>query len=298
MFIFKVITSVILAVVTFFSGLLSFVDNDRYYIYEDLRYGLHERNTLDLYIPKGKDEAGLILYIHGGAWIGGDKDVYSEMIKQAADKGYACAAVNYRYISESVNLLDIMDDIQQAVELIKKSADKHGVEINKMLLNGGSAGGHLSLLYAYSRDEVSAIKPAAVVSDCGPTDLTDVNYFYGLGNGNGLGDFAYVAQILSWACGENFTFETRAEAEDSLKKVSPLYYVDENTVPTVINHGMVDNIVPFGNAVALNNKLTQYGITHVFNPYPTSGHGLDNDPVNIALAGELFWQYADAYIYC
>lgn len=292
------IVSIFMTIVTFIGSIFGIETiRTNNYVYKDLCYGSHERQTLDLYIPKGKDEVGLVLYIHGGAWIAGDKDGYESTLEYVADEmGYACAAVNYRYLSEDIDLNDIMDDIQLAVEKIKETADKKDVEINKMLLTGGSAGGHLSLLYAYSRDEVSAIKPAAVVSDCGPTDLSDVNYFYGTGNGNGLGDFDYVAKLLSWACGQSFTFETRHEAEAALKKVSPLYYVDENTVPTVINHGMFDDIVPYSNALALDAKLTQYGIPHHFNSYPNSGHGLNNDAENMAIASELFNQYVEAYL--
>lgn len=296
MFIFRAITLIILCIVTFFSGLFSYSKEENCYAYNDLRYGLHERNNLDLRIPKGKDEVGLILYIHGGAWIGGDKSVYTDMIDIACDKGYACAAVNYSYINEKVDINDIMDDIQQAVEVIYKTAKKHDVKISKMLLNGGSAGGHLSLLYGYSRADASAIKPACVVSDCGPSDLCDDNLFYGCGEGNGLGDYNVIAELLSWACGQELTYETRAEAREALEKVSPVYYVNENTVPTVINHGMVDNIVPYSAAITLDKALTEYGVTHVLNPYPNSGHGLDNDPESIQRANELFWEYAETYL--
>ncbi len=286
--------SVIMSVVIWFAGLLGFETTEmKHRIYIDSAYGTHSRHTLDLYIPKYKSEAGLVLFIHGGAWIGGDKDGYRSMLADIADEyGCACAAVNYRYISDDVDLLDIMDDIELAVSFIKQRGAENGVNINKMLLTGGSAGGHLSLLYAYSRKNVSAIEPVAVVSDCGPTDLTDSNYYHN----NALGDEEYVAKILSWACGQKFTYETRDEAAEALRKVSPLYYTDSETVPTVINHGMKDNIVPFTNAEALDAKLTELGVTHIFNVYPNSDHGLSSDPENMKRAKEFFDEYIDKYI--
>lgn len=291
---FTKIISFLLSIVTFLAGLFGIeIPKAENYVYRDLAYGTHERHTLDLYIPKNKSEVGLVLFIHGGAWIGGDKDGYRDTLKSITEEyGYACAAVNYRYICETVDLNDIMDDIELAVKCIKEKGTENGVNISKMLLTGGSAGGHLSLLYGYSRSGTSAIPPAAVVSDCGPTDLTDDNYYIG----NALGDEEYVAKILSWACGQTFTYETRAEATEALKKVSPLYYATAETVPTVINHGMKDNIVPFTNAQALDKKLTELGVAHEFNIYPNSGHGLSEDPENMQIAKELLYEYMATYI--
>lgn len=291
---FAKIIAFLLSIVTFFAGLFGIrIPEINNHVYRDLAYGTHERHTLDLYIPKDKSEVGLVLFIHGGAWIAGDKDGYRDMLESIAEEyGYACAAINYRYISETVNLNDIMDDIELAVKCIKEKGEENGTSINKMLLTGGSAGGHLSLLYGYSRCDTSAITPAAVVSDCGPTDLTDDSYYIN----NALGDEEYVAKLLSWACGQAFTYETRAEATEALKKVSPLYYVTADTVPTVINHGMKDNIVPFTNAQALDKKLTELGVVHEFNIYPNSGHGLSEDPENMQIAKELLYEYMATYI--
>ena len=281
--------SVIICILSFFG-----IPIDKYVTkkFEEVSYGTHERHTLNLHLPLGKKEAGLVLMIHGGAWIGGDKSEFNAKLEEISEMGYAAAAVNYRYISDDVDLLDIMDDIQTATEKIKSIGEECGVDINGMVLTGGSAGGHLSLLYAYSRDDVSAIKPSAVVSYCGPTDLSEDAYYFD----NGIGDEEYVAQVFSWASGYKHTFETRAEAKEALWNVSPLKYVDENTVPTVINHGMVDDIVPFSNAEKLNAKLTELGIAHEFNAYPNSGHGLFEDAENVAIADRLYYEYIRTYL--
>ncbi len=298
---FDKIIAFLMSVVTFFVSLLGIgIKKDDAVLYKDISYGIHERHKLDLYLPTDcGDDMGLVLYIHGGAWIGGDKEGYFPVLEQMAEKyGVACAAVNYRYISEKVTLLDIMDDIDAALKCIKIKGKLNGIDINRSILTGGSAGGHLSLLYAYSRVEGSAIPPVAVMSDCGPTDLSDDYYYYNedLGKANGLGGDEAVSQLLSWGTGVEMTRETKANYLKEIAEVSPLTYANANTVPTIINHGMVDDIVPFRNAVALEGKLTELGVEHVFNIYPNSGHGLDQDPEAAARAQELFGEYIEKYV--
>lgn len=288
----RIISIIMSAFLSFFNWIGVMLGMENTYKFENVSYGTHERHTLNLYIPADKESVGLVLMIHGGAWIGGDKADYAGEVERVLGMGYAVASVNYRYISDDVDLIDVTDDIQLAVAKIKELSEKRGIEINKMVLTGVSAGGHLAMLYAYSRDDVSAIKPVAVLNYCGPTDLSDDAYYFD----NGLGDGEYVAQVLSWACGYKHTFATREEAREALWNVSPLKYVDENTVPTVINHGVKDNIVPFSNAVSLRDKFDTLGVTYVFNAYPNSGHGLNEDAENTDKSYELYSEYLETYL--
>lgn len=292
------IVAFFMSIIAFFTGLFGIENKE--YVFKNLSYGDHERQVMDLYLPEKNDgEVGLILFIHGGAWIAGDKDGYKKALKTACnDLGYAAAAINYRYLSENVSLHDIADDIDLALKKIKEKGSEKGININKVLLTGSSAGAHLSMFYAYSRKDTAPIAPAAVVSNCGPTDLSDDNYYYNsdLGMNSELGAFEDIAMLFSYACGQKFTYETRAEAKEALLKVSPIYYVNSGTVPTVINHGQKDTIVPFSNAVALEGKLKANGVPYDFNAYPNSGHGLDKDKDNAKIADDLLYEYIFTYL--
>ncbi|MBQ7117532.1 MAG: alpha/beta hydrolase [Clostridia bacterium] len=275
-------------------GVFGGINSSDAYVFANMDYGKHERQVLDLAIPKDNDgEIGLVLFIHGGAWIAGDKDGYKDAVGSCAnDLGIAAAALNYRYLDESVSLHDIADDIDSALSAIKTAGEKKGVKINKVLLTGSSAGAHLSMFYAYSRKDTAPITPAAVCSYCGPTDLYDSNFYYE----SALGDTATVCGLMSWACGQTFTIEEKDSAKDALYSVSPIAYVNENTVPTILCHGEKDDVVPYSNALSIIEKFEQYGVEYEFISYPNSDHGLANDPDCAKRADKLLHEYAIEYL--
>lgn len=260
----------------------------------DMSYGTHERQIVDLCVPyDASGDLGLVLFIHGGAWIAGDKESYeSGMNYGASSLGIATASVNYRYISDDVDILDILDDIDAALAKIKEKGAEIGVNINRVLLTGDSAGGHLSLLYAYARKSTAPIAPVAVISNSGPTDLYDDNFYHN----NALGDETVISDLLSKACGQRFTYETKESAKAALYSVSPIAYVSSDCVPTVINHGNSDSIVPFSNALTLDALLTHHGVEHVLNVYEGADHDLGNDDDAKNKADELLFGYIDRFL--
>lgn len=261
--------------------------------YTDVVYGEHERQRLDISLPKEKSgTVGLILFIHGGAWVSGDKSVYSdELDKWSKVYGYAAAAINYRYVSAECFVDDLTDDIALSLIKIKEFAAKKGYNIKKAMLTGSSAGGHLSLLYAYKYADTSAIKPVAVADYCGPTDLTDDNYYVG------EQPLPYL-ELFSLLCGDSFDEENYLthEKKEKMLAASPVSYVNEKTVPTLICHGNADNIVPYSNAVALKAKLDECGVPNDFVTYNKSGHALDGDEKASKKAQKLFISYAEKYL--
>ena len=285
------IMSVVIAILSLF-GLDYLIDGGIRKM-ENVSYGTHERQVLDLYLPEDlSDVTGLVLCIHGGAWIGGDKSAYTDSAKDLCKSmNVATATINYRYLSETVTMYDIIDDVDAAVAKIKEIGKENGTDINKMLLTGHSAGAHLSMLYAYSKADTAAITPAAVADMSGPTDMTDGNYFINndLGTDN-------VLMLVSYATGKKINLESYEESKSEIDKIAPLYYVNENTVPTIICHGMKDTIVPYSNAVTLDAKLTECGVTHEFISYPNSGHGLENDSDSIDYTIQYFYELAEKYL--
>ena len=82
----------------------------------------------------------------------------------------------------------------------------------------------------------------------------------------------------------------------ALDSVSPATYVTSATVPTIIAHGNADDIVPYSNAVTLDNALTAAGVEHTFITYKNTGHGLDNDSSAASLYEATLIDYANRYL--
>ena len=269
------------------------------YVYADheehinYAYGAQQRHKMDFYLPLANNSVGLILFIHGGGWTAGDKEVYRSSLAEWCQRGYAAMAVNYRYADQTtITNNQIMDDITLALVSAKKLAQEQGVTLTKMLLTGGSAGGHLSLMYAYSKGDVAPVEPAAVVSFCGPTDLADLNFY---DKTNPLYDA--LCKMVSAVAGYEVNAETVEEAMPFLTQASPVHYADASrVVPTVICHGQQDNIVPYSNATELYALLQAIGVRTDLVSFPNSGHGLDQDSDKMQQANNLMLEYAQTYL--
>lgn len=284
-------------IIAFFMSIITFImslfglNTVKYDSFENISYGEANRQVLDLYIPKENNgTVGLILMIHGGAWIAGDKSAYTDDAKGIAENyGYAAATINYRYLSEDVTMADILDDIESAVAKIKEIGTQNSVDINKMILTGHSAGGHLSMLYSYSKAKTSAITPVAVIDYCGPTDFTDAEFFNSDIGADGI------AKLYSWAIGTEVTVNNYLSYSKELLEISPIAYA-ATAVPTVIAHGEKDATVPYSNATTLVSVLNMANVKNDFISFPNSNHALGNDKDCSDKVTELFIQYANEYL--
>ena len=268
-----------------------YTEYDNYYEYIDVSYGKHKRQILDFYLPKNTSNKGVILFIHGGSWVSGDKEGYRNDLKYWCEqKGYASCAINYRYISGNADYNDILDDITNSLSKIKEIAEEKGITLENLLLTGHSAGAHLSLLYAYKNKDSSPITPQCVVSYCGPTDLTDENFYID-------NEFnVKLVYLFSNLTGKTITVKNHTKKKNILSAASPINYVTKDSVPTVICHGTLDDIVPYTNATRLQAKLNEYNVKNILITFQNSGHGLENDLDASNYASVLMHEFVELYL--
>ncbi|MCQ2463862.1 MAG: alpha/beta hydrolase [Clostridia bacterium] len=267
---------------------------------QNIQYANGSRNVFDFAFPESaKGDTGLVLAIHGGAWVAGSKENETDVIKACAEKGYAAAAINYTYISETVHCDTLLNEITLALKAIKSHAAQKGINISRVILRGESAGAHLAMLYAYTKaaeaKSIAGIDIKAVFDYCGPTSLDKVDMVGNLL----LTNFGTVgiATVLSNLCGVTVNVDNCSDKDvkAALAAVSPACFTS-TAVPTVICHGVADVLVPYLNAVMLDSALTADGVKHTLISFPTSGHLLENDADKMEQANKLFDEYCKEYL--
>ncbi|MBP9988706.1 MAG: alpha/beta hydrolase [Ruminococcus sp.] len=300
---FTRILSTLIAIIVILSGMI-FGPRNEIKKYRDLPYGTDmERQILDLNIPTSvKGDANMILYIHGGAWTSGSKDSYEETLNILSERGFVCAAINYRYCGKPNNatVYDVMDDITAALSLIKTTAKSVGVNLNGVILSGGSAGAHLSLLYGYSQVETAPIKPVAVIALAPVSDLTDMTIYDGslhkLDPEKWCIPKKEWVKYLSVMTGQRINFLNLKFKKDALYDISPMKYVSEDSVPTIIAHGTMDTVLPYNNSVALDAKLTKCGVDHEFITFNGAWHSLADCPEGQEALNEATEKYYQRFL--
>ena len=119
----------------------------KYYEGEDCD---NRKHRLDLFLPRGKKDVPVIMWIHGGAWTQGDKSLYSGLGRRFAREGIAFAAISYR-LSPKVKHPEHVKDCARAFAWLHSHVSEHGGNPDRMFVMGHSAGGHLSALLALDR---------------------------------------------------------------------------------------------------------------------------------------------------
>lgn len=117
----------------------------------DVSYGPHPRNVLDFWEAPGDGPRPLLVYIHGGGWVAGDKKTNTEMYKPFLAKGISCAAINYRLTAE-VPLPAPVHDAARAIQFLRTKAADWKIDTQHIALTGGSAGACTSMWLLFHDD--------------------------------------------------------------------------------------------------------------------------------------------------
>ena len=246
-------------------------------VYQDLAYVTdgHERQKLDLYVPDTGENLPLIIWIHGGAWRGGDKTHYMPI--EYLKAGYAGASINYRLSQHAIFPAQI-EDVKAAVRWLRANAETYRLDPNRFAAWGSSAGGHLVAMLGTAGDvkefevgenlEVSS-RVQAVVDYFGPTDFLQMDA-HRLPDGlvHDVPD-SPESQLVGGSIQEHQARVARA---------NPVTYVSKGAPPFLIVHGDKDPLVPYQQSVLLNDALEKVGVSVTFYKVEGGGHGWFKDP--------------------
>ena len=116
---------------------------------DNISYGPHGRwNTLDIYRPKGTEETPLpvIVSVHGGGWVYGDKELYQYYCMDLARRGFAVVNFNYRLAPEDP-FPAAVEDVNAAFTWVAEQGPKYHLDTDHLFVVGDSAGGQLGAQY-------------------------------------------------------------------------------------------------------------------------------------------------------
>jgi acetyl esterase/lipase len=227
----------------------------------DVSYGSDSKQKMDIYLPANRSATStkVIFLIHGGGWTEGDKVDFNSSVStlQLRFPDYAIININYRLAANSQNLFPTQEnDVKKAVEFV--IAKKTGYMVSdSWIFLGASAGAHLALLQSYKYD--SPVKPKAVVSFFGPTDLTHL--------------YNNPPSVLIPLILLNVTGSIPSSNATIYQQSSPVNFVSAQSCPTILLQGGQDPLIPAVQATLLKSKLDSAGVANQYVFYPNNGHG-------------------------
>ncbi|MGV3484348.1 MAG: alpha/beta hydrolase fold domain-containing protein [Planctomycetaceae bacterium] len=120
----------------------------------NIAYGSHERNVLDFYQAKSDSPTPLIMYIHGGGFVGGSKNsISAAMIKAAHTSGISIAALHYRFVDGKDVIFPIpQHDCARALQFLRSKAAEWNIDPKRVASYGGSAGAGISMWLGFHDD--------------------------------------------------------------------------------------------------------------------------------------------------
>jgi len=231
----------------------------------DIPYAdMSQAQKLDIYLPDvGDGLFPVILSIHGGAFKMGDKgDNQVVPMLEGLKRGYAVVSINYRLSGEAIFPAQI-HDVKAAVRWVKANAKQYHLSPDKIAAWGGSAGGHLSAMLGLSEgvaeledfkqgnaDQSSRV--VAVVDWFGPTDFLKMDEQLKESGVANPQTHSVANSPESELIGKNLD-----DAPELVAAANPETYISPDDPPFFIQHGLIDNLVPYQQSVNLAKKLEQ-----------------------------------------
>ncbi|MBZ5579003.1 MAG: alpha/beta hydrolase [Acidobacteriia bacterium] len=238
---------------------------NEYQAYPNLTYvtasGIEQK--LDIYKRRDPGPHPTLIYYHGGFWAAGNKEGALMTLMPWFEMGWNEVNVEYRLARVALAPAAV-EDCLCALKFVVAQAKTYDVDVNRIVVTGESAGGHLALTTGMVPASTGLDnectgpripKVAAIINWFGITDVNDVI------DGPNRRDIA-----ATW-------LGSLPDRVEIARRVSPLTYVRAGLPPILTVHGDADPTVPYPEAVSLHKALDQAGVPNQLVTVPGGKHG-------------------------
>lgn len=224
----------------------------------NVTYGDDPGQVMDVYLPKDRNAllTKVFVLVHGGGWYSGDKTDLNFMVVYLKTHFPDCAIVNVNYrlgTRENIGYPKQVQDIQSAMAHLSNHTQEYDFSPQYAMI-GFSAGGHLSMLYAYRYNPGGQVR--AVCSMVGPTDFSDPSYNE---------HRALFSSGLPFFVGSDYP---RYDSNPLLyNEISPVNYISLFSPKTILFYGTKDDLVPKSQGEIIRGKLNEFLVYNQYHEY-------------------------------
>jgi acetyl esterase/lipase len=226
--------------------------------HSDIKYGEHARHVIDLYLAKSDEPTPLVIYIHGGGFVGGDKrGVSGNLIQAMHGEGISVAAIHYRFIRDHPFPVPFTD-AARAVQFLRHHAKKYNLDADRFAATGGSAGAGISLWLAtrddmadpISDDPVSRQSTRISCASVGGAQVSyDPRFWKAVGLAKGLQHPSFPL-MFGVPAGDPFDDPKKIAVAEAC---APIEHVSQDDPPVYFRYGVPDE---------LSDKTSQGAVVH------------------------------------
>ena len=239
---------------------------NEYQVFPNLTYvtASNYESKLDIYkLRDATSPQPTLIFIHGGGWVQGTKEQSVMAIMPWLEMGWNVVNVEYR-LGRVALAPAAVEDCLCALRFVAAQAKTYNFDVNRIVVTGESAGGHLALTTGMIPESagldrqcpgVPLPKVAAIIDWYGITDVNDLL--------DGPNRKTYAVQWLS----------SLSNREEIAHRVSPLTYVRAGLPPILAIQGDADPTVPYQHSVRLTEALTKVGVPNQLVTIPGGKHG-------------------------
>lgn len=218
--------------------------------------------VVDIYMPAKKGgPKPLVLYIHGGGWVGGHTrhsgalGNFPAVLAKLASEGFVVASLEYR-LADEAHFPAQLQDARAALRFLKANAAQYGIDPSRTGIWGGSAGGHLTALTALTCG-VGYLDPAGTKAEVGSECAQAAVTWYGVFD---FGALAKVRKDGNDPAGAHLLGCNGACQPESYALASPVTYIDPRDPPMLLIHGEQDQVVPVAQSRLAEARLKAAGV--------------------------------------